>query len=307
MAVALGGTGVADSTRRMVARPETEAGGSGGDTFQILRRWQDWMEVSGRFADTTRRQYRRYVFAVLADTLIPLDELTEDDVVEYLAGLSPKGGMRGQTIRALGSLCTFAHRRGLISENPTGWLSVPREKYGDAPYLEPDELLRVLAAAERLDPRARPTLELLYTTGARVGSLCAVEPGDVDLAKRQIAFRVAKGSKPYTNPLNDRAMLAVQELLDLADYAPPKAAGRRPTLVGVAPCIVQRWCREAGQMVGLHVYPHLLRHTFCERIANDPAVPELAVVELMNWRDGSQIRRYAQARDPIKRQAVAPL
>jgi integrase len=291
----------------MVARPEPEAGGSGGDTFQILRRWQDWMDVSGRHAETTRRQYRRYAFAFCADTLIPLDELTEDDVVEYLATLSPKGGMRGQTIRALSSLCTFASRRGLIGENPMSWISVPREKYGPAPYLTPTELEQVFSAAERIDPRARPTLELLYTTGARVGSLCSITIDDVDTLKHLISFRVAKGSKPYTNPLNDRAMRAVQNLLDLAAYSPAKAAGRRDTLVGVASCIVQRWCREAGEMVGLRVYPHLLRHTFCERIANDPAVPELAVVELMNWRDASQIRRYAQARGSIKRQAVAPL
>jgi hypothetical protein len=44
-----------------------------------------------------------------------------------------------------------------------------------------------------------------------------------------------------------------------------------------------------------------------ETIANDPRTPELVTVELMNWRDGAQLRRYASARLPLKRDAVAGL
>jgi integrase len=283
--------------------PEGELG-----TFQLLRRWSEWMEVSGRHAATTRYQYKRYAIAFIAETLIPLDELTEDDVVEYLATLPAKGAMRGQTIRALSSLCRFAHRHGAITSDPMAWISVPRRKYGDAEYLEPDELEQVLGAAERLDPRARPTLELMYATGARVGSLCAVTPDDVDLAKRQIRFRVTKGDKPYTNPLNDRGLQAAQRLLELRDYvAPHGPQHRRPTLVGVGPVVVQRWAKLAGELVGIKVWTHLLRHTFCERIANDPKVPEIVVVELMNWADSSQLRRYAKARGELKRLAVGQL
>jgi integrase len=274
-------------------------------TFQLLRRWVDWMEVSGRHAETTRRQYRRYAVAFIADVLIPLDELTEDDIVAHLATLPANGGMRGQTIRALSSLCHFAHRHGAIANDPTTWLAVPRRRYGEAAYLEPDDLARVFAAAERLDPRARPTLELMYSTGARVGSICAVVSADVDLRKRQIDFRITKGDRPYTNPLNELALSAVERLLELADYQAPHAQSRRPTLVGVAPAVVQKWAKLAGEMVGLKVWTHLLRHTFCERIANDPEIPEIAVIELMNWADGSQIRRYAQARGELKAKAAA--
>ena len=275
-------------------------------TFQLLRRWAEWMEVSGRHAATTRTQYRRYAIAFIAATLIPLDELTEDDVVEYLATLPAKGAMRGQTIRALSSLCRFAHRHGAITSDPMAYISVPRRKYGDAAYLEPDELEQVLTAAERLDPRARPALELMYATGARVGSFCAVMPEDVDLRKQTIHFRVTKGDKPYTNPLEGRGLAAATRLLELRDYvAPHGPQHRRPTLVGVGPVVIQRWAKLAGEMVGIKVWTHLLRHTFCERIANDPNVPEIVVVELMNWSDSSQMRRYAKARDGLKRAAVS--
>jgi integrase len=277
-------------------------------TFLILKRWAEWMEVSGRHAETTRRQYRRYALAFLADVLIPLPELTEDDVVAYLAGLPTKGGMRGQTIRAMASLCAFAHRHGFIQTDPMTWLRVPRTRHGPAPFLDAEALDRVLTAAERLDPRARPTLELIYATGARVSSVCAATADDVDLTKHSISWRVTKGDRPYVSPLGQRGMQAVADLLDLADYHPARGPRtRRPTLVGVAPCIVQRWCKLAGEIAGTRCYPHLLRHTFCERIANDPTVPDIVVVELMNWADGSLLRRYAQARGELKAQAVAGL
>lgn len=303
MAVAPSAIAATDSPPRMGASPPVVEGGL--DTFTLLRRWTDWMDVSGRFALSTRTQYRRQVIRFLADTLIPLEQLTEDDVVAYLAALPAKGGMRGQTIRALGSVCKFGQRRGLLETNAIAWLTPPREKYGDAPYLTDADLTLCLEAAERLDPRARPTLELMFATGARVGSVCGVLPEDVNLTKRTIHFRVAKGDWPYTNPLGTRGYAAARQLLDLIDYIAPRGPReRRPTLVGVAPVVVQRWAKLAGELAGVKLWCHLLRHSFCERISNNPKIPEIVVVELMNWRDSSQMRRYTPGRDPLKREAV---
>ena len=265
------------------------------------------MEVSGRFSQKTRTDYRRTVVRVLGDVLIPLEALTEADVISYLETMPSKGAMRGQVIRSLRCFYRWAVARDLVDHDPTWDLRIPRAKYGDAPSLSDEELARVLQAANRLDPRARPTLELMYATGARVGSICEVLPEEVDLVRQTIFFRVAKGDKPYRNPLGPRGMRAALELLRLRDYVPPRAGKRRPTLVGVASVVVQRWAKEAGEIAGVKVWTHLLRHTFCERLANDPENPELVTVELMNWRDGAQLRRYAKARDPLKRAAVGPL
>jgi len=276
-------------------------------TFALLRAWRDWMQASGRYSEKTRTDYQRTMARTVGDLLIPLEELTEADIIAYLDGLPEKGAMRGMILRTLKCFYRFATARSYVDHDPTWDLRIPRQKYGDAPSLTDEDLARVLQAANRLDPRARPTLELMYATGARVGSICEVLPEEVDLVRQTIFFRVAKGDKPYRNPLGARGMRAALELLRLRDYVPPHAGKRRPTLVGVAPIVVQRWAKEAGEIAGVHVWTHLLRHTFCERIANDPATPELATVELMNWRDGAQLRRYAKARDPIKRAAVEPL
>src|SRR4026207_1050224 len=133
-------------------------------TFVLLKRWAEWMEVSGRYSASTRHTYRRYVISLLADTLIPLEELSEDDVVGYLASRPANGDMRGAVLRAL--RCFFGWHG---EPNPVARLKVPRRKYGGAPLLEAEDLEKLFTAAEKLDPRARPTLELIYATGARLG------------------------------------------------------------------------------------------------------------------------------------------
>lgn len=274
-------------------------------TFVVLKRWSEWMEVSGRYSAKTRHAYRRYVIAFLADTLLPLEEVSEDDVVGYLAGLPANGDMRGAVLRALRCFYRWGSERGM--PNPVGRLRVPRKKYGAAPFLEPEDLERLFEAAESLDPRARPTLELMYATGARLGSIAGVMPGDVDLAKRVIHFRIAKGDRPYSVPLGERGYRAALRLLELIDWHPKMASHRRPTLVGVGPGTVHRWVSEAGAKIGVRAFPHLIRHTFAERICNDPAVPALVAAELLNHADTALLRRYASGRGELQRLAVARL
>lgn len=284
-------------------------------TFELLRRWSDWMEVSGRYAETTRHQYRRAMIAFLSDVILPLDEIEETDVVDYLEDQRGRGRTRGDVIRAAHCFYRWALRRELLEYNPFAYIDLPPDpEPGDAPFLSPDELERVLQAAEGLDLRARPTLELMYATGARVGSLCAVMPDDdlhlegcLEDHGAHIHFRVAKGDRPYRNPLGPRGIAAATRLLELRDHVPHHAVGRRPTLVGVNRSIVQRWASLAGEMVGLHVWSHLFRHTFCERIVNDPAVPDIVAASLMNHKDTKLLKRYGHAREALKREAVTPL
>lgn len=276
-------------------------------SFDLIRRWQDFLEVSGEAGPNTRRQYRRYLLAFLAEVLKDPRDVTEDDVISYLASLDPRGSMRGMTLRALRSFYGWAEERGVCG-NPVRRLRVPKHKPGPAPALSPAELERFLAAAATLpDPRAHPSLELMYATGARIGSICGVLPEDVDLERRRIFFRVAKYDQPYSVPLGPRGLEAARRLLELRDWKPRNVRERRPTLTGVGPFVVWRWCKAAGERAGLKVTPHLLRHTFATRLAEDPRVDVRTWVELMNHRDASLLRRYAAASEERLRRAVEAL
>lgn len=274
-------------------------------TFEILRRWQTYLEVSGEASPATRRQYRRYVIAFLADVLVELPEVTEDHVVAFLASMTERGEMRGQTVKALKSLYRFAGGRGLLDPATVSRLRIRRHQPGPVEALEPEELDRLLAAAERIDPRARPALELAYATGARLASLCAVMPSDVHADS--ITFTEAKGQRPYAVPLGSRGRAAADRLQELIRYQPRTASGRRPTLVGVGPGRVWQWANMAALRAGVKASPHTLRRTFGTRLAANPDVDLRTWVELMGHADGSQLRRYAKPSDERLRSAVEGL
>lgn len=256
------------------------------DGFLLIRRWQSWLEASGRANENTRRQYRRAFVAFLADVCKDPRAITEDDVVDWLAPRArTKGSLRPDVIRAGRSFYLWALARDEVETNPFAAIPVPRRKYGRRPYLKPDELRRVLEAARRhRDPRVAPTLELLYATAARVGTACAIRAEDVDFDRGWVTFRVMKGDKPHGVPLNERAAAAVRELISLAGYTPPTGV-RRDTLIGVGRSRVEQWAQDVERASGVPVWPHLMRHSILTELAHDPDVPFIATSRIAGHED----------------------
>ena len=273
-------------------------------TFELIAEWQAFLDASGAVKAETRRNYRRTITNFLADILKPLTDVTEADVVGYIAHMASKGPMRGLTLRAFHSFYKWAEERD-ICPSPVKHLKIPRDKYGPAAYLSDADLARLLTAADEVDPRARWAFQLMYATGARLASLCAVTPEDIQ--DGLIYFRETKHDKPYTVPLGSKGQEAVEHLIGLLDYKPRQVGSRQRTLVGVGPGAVWEWTNLAAKAIGVRVYPHLLRHTFATKLARNPAVSQVEWVELMNHRDGSQLRRYASASAEGLRSAVERL
>ena len=275
-------------------------------TFDLLRRWDSWMEVSGDVNEITRAQYRRSMIAFLAAALKPLEEITEDDIVAVLADASPRGGHRENLLRALHSFFRWAARRGELADVTAG-LRIRKARPGPARILSDDDLEKLLCAAEGVDPRARPVLELMYCTGARIGSMEYLQPEDITFDPPRIYFRHAKNDSPYSVPLGPRGRECAIVLLRLRHWAPRKSPGRRDNLIGVGKSSIWKWCHDAAEVAGVKASPHLLRHTFASKLASQPDVPVAVIRELMNWQDLSQWRRYVVVDEQERRRAVTVL
>jgi integrase len=274
------------------------------EVFAALAAWQRYLEVSGRANANTRKQYKRSMVAFFADVLADPDsdlrspwDVTEDDVVESLAKMGGQGDGRNARLRALRSFYGWASGRYDLT-NPLSRIVPRKPKYGPAPSLAPGELQRLLRCADGVDPRAPWAIQLQYATACRVGSLLAVHPSDIrtGASGRSILFSLAKGDKPYELPLRGQAEEAVDALLDLIDYHPTHGK-RRPTLVGVGYESYRLWIKKAGELSGVEVNTHLMRHTRATRLA-EAGVDVRTIVEVMNWVDGSLLRRYAAASAP---------
>jgi integrase/recombinase XerC len=172
------------------------------------------------------------------------------------------------TLQSFGDWAAATER---VTSNPAS--SVKRL---ETPKLAPKslstvELNRLTRSAEKaaqqgswLAIRNLALIQLLRYTGLRVGELCALTGGDIQMSERKghVIVRSGKGGKHRQVPLNAPVRRAVQAYLDVrpTTTADEVFVGRRGPLsphgVGV---VVAKLARLAG-VEG--VTPHILRHSF---------------------------------------------
>jgi integrase/recombinase XerC len=192
---------------------------------------------------------------------------------------------------ALRSGFRFLARRRLVADDPAAGLGVPRGPKRLPVVLKPRQVDRLLAGPDPVDPiglRDRAILELLYATGIRVGELCGLRLGDVDLAADTVLV-LGKGSRQRVVPFGEPARVALLEylvkgraaMLPVADQ-PRSASGRgaadgtgdreglffnrrrRPMTQRDVRGMLERYRLAAGAPAGTS--PHTLRHSYATHL-----------------------------------------
>jgi site-specific recombinase XerD len=220
----------------------------------------------------------------------------------FLAQLKTRGLADSSIARkaaALRACFRLLVRRGLVPSNPAADLGAPRGARRLPVVLKQRQVEALLARPEAADPvglRDRAILELLYSTGMRVGELCGLEPDDVDL-RSDMARVHGKGGKERLLPIGEPARLALRAYLESARAAMAPSAGLRgsardsvapnrgsPVRRGGAPGelalffnrrsrpmsprdvrgMIQRY--RAGLGVPSETSPHTLRHTYATHL-----------------------------------------
>lgn len=192
----------------------------------------------------------------------------------WLAVLRNRGASRATMARRAASLrtfCAWAHRAGLVADDPGQLLASPRGHRTLPAVLRVDEADQLMRVAEGDDSpvalRDRLIVELLYATGIRVSELVGLDVDDVDRHRRVLRV-LGKGNKERTVPYG---LAAERALADWLRTGRPQlvAAGSGPALLlgarggRVDPRTVRRvvHARAAAAGTSADVGPHGLRHT----------------------------------------------
>jgi site-specific recombinase XerD len=185
----------------------------------------------------------------------------------------------------------FLARRGLVPDDPAAGLGVPRGPKRLPVVLKPRQVDRLLAGPDPVDPvglRDRAILELLYATGIRVGELCGLRLGDVDLAADTVLV-LGKGAKQRIVPFGEPARAALLEYLINGRVAMLPGTDRpasstltserdvtadrdalffnrrgRPMTQRDVRAMLERYRAAAGAPVGTS--PHTLRHSYATHL-----------------------------------------
>jgi integrase/recombinase XerD len=246
-----------------------------------VQAWLEALRVRNCTAETIRTYHNRlkpFVAFCAAEDVRDMALLDKDLVRRYWRSMqtSPKGysvHALGVHCRALKSFCGYLKGEGYLSVNPADALAHPDSGYRlpkRAPtHTQVMALLAVPDVGEPFGLRDRAMMEVLYSSGLRVGECVALSVFDVDLQGGTVRVNEGKGRKDRDVPLGIEAtrwlrryMGQVRPLYAARAEEPTDALwlGRR----GNAPTTLQvQWMfrkyRKGVDAQGVDLTPHGMR------------------------------------------------
>ncbi|MDP2808594.1 MAG: tyrosine recombinase XerC [Rhodocyclaceae bacterium] len=164
-------------------------------------------------------------------------------------------------------------KRGVVARNPCEGLRAPKRARTLPRVLSVDQTQALLdaEAVSVLDFRDKAMFELFYSSGLRLAELASLDAGGgLDLAAGEVTVTGKRG-KTRIVPLGAKAAESIRVWLEqrpamAATGEPSLFVNRRGGRLGVRAIErrLESWALWQG--LGLHVHPHMLRHSFASHV-----------------------------------------
>ena len=246
-----------------------------------IARFLDELAVQRRASPHTLDAYRRDLARLGALTpgaapeALQAPQLRRALMQLHAENLAPRSIAR--TLSAWRSYFAWLARRGAIPLNPAEGLRAPKRPRTLPKALGIDQAAALLdgpaqdGGDDPLLVRDAAMFELFYSSGLRLSELVSLDwPGGLDLAAGEVTV-VGKRSKTRVVPVGDKARAALGAWLALRPQfdertTPALFLGRGGTRL--TPRQVRArlalWAKRQG--LGVHVHPHMLRHSFASHV-----------------------------------------
>lgn len=300
----------------------------------VVDRFTEFLEAERNASEETVRAYRREVEQLqrflrdereTGDTE-PVDwaKVTAADLRRFFSRqFDAKRGATGERIRpataarkvsAVRTFLGFLVSQGEIDANPAAGIPAPRRTMRLPEFLPVDEMegfLQGLPCGSPREKRDAAILELLYSSGLRVGELCSLRMRDVSIESSTVRV-TGKGRKVRVVPVGGKAVRALGGYLAVR---PPAGGGEFRSVLdeplflnlrgkvgeesgrGISPRSVSRILRERldarVDAIGRHLSPHGMRHSFATHLLESGADLR-AIQEMLGHASLSTTQRYAR-------------
>ena len=201
-------------------------------------------------------------------------EIVTQDIRKYLADYKRERSVSNTTLdnmrRVFQSFFTWMHREGYVLKDPCAAVNKIRaDKIIKNPYSDEEmELMR--EAAKNL--REKAIIEVLYSTGMRIGELEKLNKDDIDFVNGK-AIVFGKGAKEREVYFNVKAQLALKKYLENRnDTNEALFVGLQSPYNRLKVSTYEKILRELGGRCGVHCHPHRFRRT-CATILLNKGMP----------------------------------
>jgi site-specific recombinase XerD len=295
--------------------------------YRELAEFLAYCRIERRLAPLTCSAYERDVGACIAylerEGIVTVGDARPADLRRFLADEAtrrPAPSSQARTVAALKCFFRFLLENEQIERDPALVLRTPKKHEALPDVLERRELTLLLDATERNDvwkrnhdgkrERDRLLLALFAYAGLRRSELLGLDWADVDLERRLLKVRKAKGGRQRVVPIHP----ALEPLF--RDYVRVRAHDREPAVfVGVQgrrlsqTIMTQtflRYARAAGVTERKRVTPHTLRHVFASELLRAGANLR-QIQELLGHKHLDSTQRYTRVTAHELRGAVKRL
>ncbi|MCG2460824.1 site-specific integrase [Flavobacteriaceae bacterium F89] len=235
-----------------------------GTNKERLNQYRNYLE-GRRLSGSTISTYSTFI-ALMLEYLkeTPLTEIDNEKIRLFVEDIIPKKNYGISTHRQLisavkhfGLLFKETNIEGLVLQRPKKSQYLPS-------VLSQQEIIDLLRSTTNLKHRA--TLALLYSAGLRISEIIQLELCQIDIDRRQINIKQAKGRK-------DRNVMLAESFIPLlanymATYRPKKyfiegvnGSLYSPTSIRA---FLKKSCKRAG--ITKRVTPHTLRHSYATHL-----------------------------------------
>jgi integrase/recombinase XerC len=254
----------------------------------LIERYLEYLSVEKNFSDHTCRSYVNDLcqfeaflvtngLAAASDDAVDVGKIDHVMIRAYLGSLYKKNrkSSMARKIASIRSFFRFLVREQVISSNPAQLVNTPRQEKQIPTALSVDDAFRLMdspGVVSFCDIRDGAILEVLYSSGLRVGELVGLDVDDIDLELAVVRI-MGKGRKERMVPLGSKAVGALNAYLEgrkgvQRGDGQEKALflsvrGKRLTCRSIAR-IVEKYVKRCG--LPRQVSPHSLRHTFATHL-----------------------------------------
>lgn len=232
-----------------------------------------------KLAEGTKYGYVSAIKRLVTLVYKPLTEMEEPDIYYYLDWYEHKNvsqiGRKNQpkTInnerRFLSAFFTWMRKEKLISANPVEAIEPQKVTKKPIDYFTPEEMARLKDGCESL--RERAILEVLRSTGARVGELVAITIDLVNWETGDVMILGEKGNRYRTLYLDPDAIYHYRKYLNSrTDHNPAIFVSSKEPHQALSTCAVRGILKDIAKRAGVtsRVYPHKMRKTLGMELKN---------------------------------------